>query len=486
MSPLVGSMATEAEEAAVERCEVKEGEVVTREDSRWGSFALEVGDLLEVRVAPEKEGDPETRVALLVTGVKEKDLVEGRYLGSSNEEVAKHCVNKINRKGLPIHLCREDPCEHRIPEVAIHVNRLSWWRPEKFPGQDLRNWGTQVLKEWMETGTIKRRKKGDETGDPTAEPAKKKGPGKGVKPPFRARRKGSLPPKGTRRLVGKGKGLGDRGGGPDKSKLGQLRDRLAGLREKLRVPGKPEEQEVIDVEDWSDGQQDGGDYDYAEDRVAELGSPFGHMDPFTSHLALAPAVKQEAIKDGTLRERKREVRRVRVKKKKKARGPSSQLLQVAELQQKRKVEEKKKKEKKSKSSGSKGVKELVRLLGGKKKKQRKDEDSPDPSGSDSSEYDESEEDSSSSDSQMLAPLQKKSLKQPGAVLKMLTRHARQTLDQTAVLEVGDSEEITGGVKMATYFSLLIRPYHPATSRDMKELHYLSICIDELRLGNWGH
>ena len=192
MSPLVGSMATEAEEAAVERCEVKEGEVVTRDDSRWGSFALEVGDLLEVRVAPETEGDPETRVALLVTGVKEKDLVEGRYLGSSNEEVAKHCVNKINRKGLPIHLCREDPCEHRIPEVAIHVNRLSWWRPEKFPGLYLRNWGTQVLKEWMETGIISkggRRQTRLEIPKPSLQRRKDQGKGKA---PFPCKAEGEL------------------------------------------------------------------------------------------------------------------------------------------------------------------------------------------------------------------------------------------------------------------------------------------------------
>ena len=111
-------MATEATETAVERCEVKEGEIVSREDARWPSFVPEVGDLLEVKVISESGEEAEARVAILVTGAKDKDLVEGRYLGSSNEDIAKHCVNKINRQGLPIHFCREDPCEHRSPEVS--------------------------------------------------------------------------------------------------------------------------------------------------------------------------------------------------------------------------------------------------------------------------------------------------------------------------------------------------------------------------------
>ncbi len=479
-------MAAEVPETVAERCGVKEGEIISRENSAWGSFIPEAGDLLEFRLSSNSGEELEARVAFLVTGVTDKELMTGRYLGSSNEDIAKHCVNKINRKGLPLHLCREKPCAHLGPEVAAHLTRLAWWQPKNFEGQYLRSWGTQVLKQWMETQTIKRRKKSKDSGAPKTAPEKRKGPPKGGRIPLRGRRRVVAPSRGDVPLTGKGKGSGDRGGSKDLSKLGQLRDRLAGLRDKLRGPGRREDPEVIDVEAWSGGLQSGEDYDYAEDQLAEMDRDGDQMDPGTSHLALATAVKQEDTKGGILREKGREVRKVRVKKRKrKAKGPSSQLLQVAELQQKRKAEEKKKKEKKSKSSGSKGVKELVKLLGGKKKRKRKDEDSPDPSGSDSSEYDESEDSSSSSDSQMLAPLQKKSLKQPGAVLKMLTRHARQTLDQTAVLEVGNGEEITAGVKMATYFNLLIRPYHPATSRDMKELHYLSICMDELRAGKLG-
>eukprot|EP00435_Cladocopium_sp_Y103_P061624 s1948_g23.t1 len=39
--------------------------------------------------------------------------------------------------------------------------------------------------------------------------------------------------------------------------------------------------------------------------------------------------------------------------------------------------------------------------------------------------------------------------------------------------------------MTSYFNLLVRPYHPAASRDMKELNHLSICLDELRAGELG-
>lgn len=347
------------------------------------------------------------------------------------------------------------------------MKTLAWWKPEEFKVDYLKSWGKSVLKEWIETGKLKTRTK--EKPDKEKEKPKPKG---SKYPPFRKPGGGSRvprrpkPPKDVREKVDDGKEK-------DRGQLDVLRDRLAGLRRKLRNPRERGDQEIIDVEAWSESQER-----HERTESVEAGD---HLDPFWSRVALPTEVKREALKDGTSRGRKRK-RRSTTKKEKKRKGTTSQLLEVAERQQRRRSEEKNKKEKKRKSSGSKKVKELVELLGGKKKRKKKKDDSPDPSDSGSSSAEESEEETSSSESDMLAPLQKKSLKKPGAVLKMLTRHARQTLDQTSVVEVGDSQEVTGGVKMATYFNLLIRPYHPATSRDMKELHYLSICMDELRSG----
>ena len=95
-----------------------------------------------------------------------------------------------------------------------------------------------------------------------------------------------------------------------------------------------------------------------------------------------------------------------------------------------------------------------------------------------------EEDDESSSAEMLGPLQKRSARKPGAMLKMLVDHARAVMDQSALVSTGDAG-VTTGVKLASYFSLMIRPYHSSTSRDMKELHHLSVCLDQLRGGDLG-
>ena len=471
-------MTTEEVEKKDERG-VEEGEEVSISDKRWKDLRIQVGDLLEVKCTSEDPAKETAFVAFLVTGVREGGLVEGRYLGSNHEEVAKHCATAINRRGLPLHVCEEFPCTHRGEEVGGHVVSLRWWTPASFKGDYVKAWGKTVLKEWIEKGTIKKRIPGVKPGNGGKKPLDRRNV------PLRGRRK-VVPPKAPWDPdAAKGDQKKKREPSQDRGGLGDLKDRLAGLRQKLRGARGSADPEVIDVEEWSRSHGHGEELDYAEHQLA-LGLGTGdHLDPGLSRLALAPAVKPEDTKDGILRGRKRKTRRVRMRKEKRSRGPAGQLLEVAEMQQQKRSEEKRKKDRKSKSSGSKGVKELVRLLENKKKKRKKEEDSPEPSDSGMSGSETSGEDSSSSDSQMLAPLQKKSLKKPGTVLKMLTRHARQTLDQTAVLEVDESQEITGGVKMATYFNLLIRPYHPATSRDMKELHYLSICMDELRSGRLG-
>lgn len=473
----------ETEEVPV-RNEVPQGEPISLSDKRWENFVIEVGDLLEVRFTSAEASVEAASVAFLVTKVGQLGLVEGRHIGSTNEALGKLCVNSINRKGLPIHICEEAPCPYTGAEVAGHVKSLTWWRPGDFKGEYITSWGKAVLKEYVDFGTIKRRSKEREEDDPeeeepeketTKKPPKVPRPKKGLKPPLKR------PAAGATKRTRPAREEKDRGG------LEKLRNRLAGLRQRLQRRPEQDEQEIIDVEAWSELQEEAGNTESAEERLALTLDTGGRLDPFTSKLALAPAVKQEAINDGTSREKIGKKRKVRVRKDREKRGPASQLLEVAEMEQKRRSDERRKKEKKHKSSGSKRVKELVELIGGKKKKKgRKTKgSSPDPSSSDSTSRDEADEESASSESEMLAPLQKKSLKKPGTVLRMLTRHARQTLDQSSVVDVGDAHQVTGGVKMATYFNLMIRPYHPTTSRDMKELHYLSICMDELRSGKLG-
>lgn len=94
-------------------------------------------------------------------------------------------------------------------------------------------------------------------------------------------------------------------------------------------------------------------------------------------------------------------------------------------------------------------------------------------------------DDSSEDSDLSfeAPLRKKAAREPGSVMEMLIRHAQQQLDQGALLEDGGAAAgLTSGIKLSTFFALLIRPFHSNSSPLVRELFALGQSIDLLRAG----
>ena len=487
-----------AEEGA-EAEKLRFGEEIRIGDPKWAQFLPEVGQILEAVLTPGDAIKEEAKIAILVTEVREETdgelIYVGRFVGGENEEIGKYCSMYINRKELGIHICRENPCPGVASKVAGHVMRGAIWDASAFDADYMKAWGKMVIKEYVEKRTIKRRKafKGVE-GPHTSGERTRKTPKvhTGGEPPKDAKKdkkrkkdKKDKKEKRPRRSSDseEGSGIGAAGNQKDRGNVAGLRAKLAALRKRLDGHGREEQEEIIDVDALSDPAEPEEFWPFAEvPPLRGLGTG-DHLGSRVSQLALADAVKQEDTKDGTWSKRKKKVRVKKGHRSTRRMGTASQLLEVAEERQKEKGKERKKGKRKK---GSERVRALVKALGSKKEKRRsRRKDDPDPSSSESSEEDSSEEGSSSSTSDMLAPLQKKSLRRPGAVLKMLTKHAQQTLDQTSVVEVKDGDTITQGVKMATYFNLLIRPYHPTNSRDMKELHYLSICIDELRSGKLG-
>ena len=183
-----------------------------------------------------------------------------------------------------------------------------------------------------------------------------------------------------------------------------------------------------------------------------------------------------------MKRRKQKVRRKRERSEVR-RSPADQLLAQAEQARDADLEEKEeKKRRKRKGDGPSGVEALVKLLtqeagrrhkekdvvkkevkekkkekkGRKKRKGKKGHgdgsgpgSSGDSSGSGGTSRSE-EEEAESSSSEMLAPLQKRSAKKPGAVLKMLVDHARAVMDQTALVSTG-AAGVTTGVKLASYW-----------------------------------
>lgn len=475
------------------------GEEVRIGDPKWVQFLPEVGQILEAVLTPGDAIKEEAKIAILVTDVKEETdgelIYVGRFVGSENEEIGKYCSTYINRKELGVHICRENPCPGVASKVAGHVMRGAIWEASAFDADYMKAWGKMVIKEYVEKKTIKRRKAPTGGEDPDTSGGRKK---KTPKPPA-----GGEPSKSTRKErkekkdkkdkkekkqknsseSEEGSGIVASGTQKDRGNVAGLRAKLVALRKRLDGHGRDEQQEIIDVDSLSGPEEPEAFWPFAEAPPWRGLGTGDHLGSRVSQLALADAVKQEDTKGGTWSRKKKKVRVKKNHRASRRMGTASQLLEVAEERQKERGKERKKGKSKKRSEK---VKALVKALGNKKEKKRlREKDDPDPSSSGSSEEDSSEDGSSSSSSDMLAPLQKKSLRRPGAVLKMLTKHAQQTLDQTSVVEVKDGDTITQGVKMATYFNLLIRPYHPTNSRDMKELHYLSICIDELRSGKLG-
>lgn len=181
-------------------------------------------------------------------------------------------------------------------------------------------------------------------------------------------------------------------------------------------------------------------------------------------------------------------------------------LRLKKLQASRKKQEEAKLAKKD--TGSQLLKILTKLAKGQKdKKEKKDKknkrkrrrvkreeggdpsdssgSSPTPSGGgDSGTSSTSSGDEDKDGNKLEAPLRRKSLKRPGSVLKLLINHARQQLDQTAKVEVGSAvaEDPTLGVRIASYFSIIVKPNLGTALGPTREMYHLSNCIDLLRKG----
>eukprot|EP00435_Cladocopium_sp_Y103_P050059 s858_g15.t1 len=94
--------------------------------------------------------------------------------------------------------------------------------------------------------------------------------------------------------------------------------------------------------------------------------------------------------------------------------------------------------------------------------------------------------SSSEDEKKLeAPLKRKSQERPGSVLEMLVNHARAQLDQNAKVAIGSEESVTltKGVKIGSYFAIVVRPQLGNAMPQLREMHTLAQCVDLLRQGD---
>ena len=469
-------MAT-AREVSADRA--PEGVWTTLGSAEWDAFEVHPGELIEVRTE-ETDGAP--RFVVVITDVEvhedtEEETVKGRFIAYTDEKLSKTVGQAINRRGRGLHLCSQSPCDFDVDQIAAHVTSARWFSQKNFECNYLKAWGSFVLKEFREMYPEEPKKQ-----PPWATP--KAGPGRRrvrfnlkASPKTTSRRKPKKPKDGEPPADG-----GGMTGADLKKKLKDLKDKL--ITGKSRV-----ESEVVDLVEENEESEEREGSPCAQERGLTTGS---HLDPWLSQLALEdvsgrgrkrrkedPFLEVKEEKDSG---KEKDAKKKRMRKKKMD-VKLSPLLAVAEQQERRKKARKEREKKKERGKRSPGVRALVKLLGGTNKKKSKKGDPSDPSESETSSEESGDEDEeSSTESDMKAPLLRKAEKRPGSVMRMLVKHCQEALDQSSALTMEERTAVTSGVKLVTYFNLLVRPNFPSTSRDMKELYLLAVALDFLRSG----
>ena len=480
----------EEEEPALLFFGAEEGEEVSIGDMAWILLTVPVGCVLEVCLAGCSVGmGTEEWFAILVREVNINDesglLVGGDVLGCENTTYLPELVGTLT--GGFVHLCKGDPCE-KESERVVHATRVRLWRLRNFDATYLSRQGKALVKNALNA----------EGGAAPPKAATKAPPGAAPKKRTKAKAEASKALAGQGARVGAGvcidlesdgePGAGE-AGNADASQRAHLRSLLQETRQRIAGGGSPRPRHPPEDLAGGTGLSSTGSAVAERRLVAGTALNPGVLTP----LPIGPSV--DTSDD--------EVRRLRKRLSGKGDASSVLLAQAVQTSQRR--------DKKNKKEGSRDrtVRKLAELLGGKKKKKkkRKDRDSrgprremsgikPDPEGdggsspsssstSSSRSHRRRKKDDSSEDSELSyeAPLRKKAAKEPGSVMEMLVRHAQQQLDQGALLEEGGAAAgLTSGIKISTFFALLIRPFHSNSSPLVRELFALGQSIDLLRAG----
>ena len=454
-----------------------------------------IGDVIEFDQMDSSLGFYESgMVAVLVTDVIEQidgsKGFRGPLLDTQVESRFGATVQLAGDDGLlSLHPCDLDPCPLVEDDNVIHFSKGFKSQGDGFIAEYMRSDARQRLvleiAKLRKAGLLPKAKA----------PARRKGPKEedgGEKPGKAPKAKAATTVRGTPKRVAKShphkggdtdpKDLRKPGaGGPSARDKEELRALLAKAKDRHGRGARKEEQEAVR------GTPRERSYSVQESvLVAGTG-----LNP--KEARQRSPLRLEDIRDGTSR-RPREERRER-------KDPGSQLLvQAARQRERKKEEEKKEKRKKSKDRKKERKRSRDRRRKEKKKKKKKKkrsrEGSPggpggdgfddDPTSSSSEEYSSGEEEKESSEDSGLsyeAPLRKMALKSPGSVLKKLVQHCQDQLDQGALLESsGKAAAVTSGVKIATFFGLLVKPYFGTNHPMVRELHQLSLMLDLLRAG----
>ena len=466
------------------------------EEDAWADLAPVRGNVVEVYMADSDwPGQPEEWAAFLVVRVALSlgggFVLEVKFLGAQEGPVKDELMSHFERKAGTIHLCVAKPC--LLDDLHnIHATRVRLFKFEDFEPPYLGSAGKSRARR-LYNGLNPA--KGDEAdvGKGHMEPKPKVVPRKG------AIREESKPKK-------KAKRDGQKKKHPDEdpeerlhpATKAELKDKLAALRARLSGGSHAKEKEQESEEPDGEG-------------VEEIPSSAGEE---------SNAARGDWLKTGTqlvLADPQRgDGKKKRRAKRKKLREEATSVISTKGLQGKlvqRAVAAQgtsgKGQEKKSgKALATQMTKAFVKILtkssGKKRKKDKKekgrkkgsrrkkagggdpsdgDGDGSDPTSSSEDDFDgTSEDEDSSTEKEYEAPLRRRSKTKPGSVLEMLLQHAQDQLDQSATVPLPAGRQADAGIKLVSYFQILLRPQLGQPTSAVREMYHICVVLDLLRRG----
>lgn len=492
----------------------------------WNALQLGPGMVVEVALKPDATGGKEGLWAgLLVTEVHVAGHdnpyinVFVKSLGCPDPEVSKQLSSWFNRRAGYIHLCSEEACLEES-ECMVHVTQLKTYSPEGFRRDYMSPTVLRQLKKWLEDLGLDN-PENRPTG-PTAEAAGEPGRAEpGAEKDLGEFGEGSA-------LLGGEAPPGDRPvhGDVKAVERARLRERLAKTREVMagRTGVRDAGKAAVHPKDVGEPIDISSSEGYSPSVEVKLeNKKKGREKRKAIHRPLDPAGPSRALvvtgqelrphgaagnDPGAQKKKKKEKVKATEALVEASNATTTGNLQkqlmvrAAEAAEERR-ERKRKEKKHNKDPGKQLAQILTRVVGQKKKKNKKrkrkkrGEGYPggSPGGSSGSSRTSSSREGSGSDSEegsssssdsgkMQPPLKKMAIHKPGSVLKMLIDHARERLDQTAKVTVArrDESDATQGVRVSSYFQIVVKPQLASGSPQLRELHMLSQAVDLLRSG----
>ena len=515
---------------------IEEGREYSIGERDWDYLIINTGTVVEALVTGIFTDEPDLWAGFLVveSGMVAADAslhLRVRSLGCSDAEVTKTLSSAFNRKEGFLHLCHEKECPGLQAEDGdAHITRLRVFTVQGFAKPYMTAYTRTQIKKWLAQS---------EEGLPDEEEVmddEKPDEAESREPPKRPRR-GALRRPASASLDGRPKVAARPKVATEEERRKDLRKRLTAARVKmlgrhgsalpssavLHVRGEGEELDTISVGSSSSGYSPSpldpaltsGTMMKAEPREKRKTQDLASQ---SAALAVMPFQDRATQKVKKKKKRKKE-REVEARALVKTgdlgtRGGTTSSLQSKLIQRAAEVtqaQKEKKREQSRKEDKTNPGRQLVKILTNFGKKAKKKDNSlgpqkgrkrkkakPDPDGDPDKESSSSQTangDSNYSDSsgssaedseekKMEAPLRRRSHRHPGSVLQMLVTHAKSQLDQTSKVDVPASVAVdaTQGVRLASYFAIVVRPTLGTALAVTREMHHLANALDLLRQG----